>query len=217
MTRSLFLLFVALCPILVGQAAAQDKFEIRYAMVAYGTKRNATLEDVVGRASGLMTGGEISLDTRLARAAARLIGGSFAADSGVEASGGVAMGDARLNVGPRAISGEVGYSVRALSGNYGTRRWTFYRVGIRSTLPLGASGFHASASAAFYLNVRGSGVPGTGSGKEAETRLTYIVPKLPIFLMVGYRLEGFTVNAARNTRPEELSGLLLGGGVRLGR
>ena len=39
----------------------------------------------------------------------------------------------------------------------------------------------------------------------------------PFFLAVGYRVEGFTVNAARNARPEEMSGLLLGGGVRLAR
>lgn len=90
-------------------------------------------------------------------------------------------------------------------------------MGVRSSLPLGGSGFHAGVAVGIYTGVSGAGGTGKGNGKEAETTLTYAPDRLPLYLTLGYRREQFTATGGSGDRPEELSGILFGGGVRLGR
>lgn len=70
---------------------------------------------------------------------------------------------------------------------------------------------------AYYSPLSGGDGTGRGSGREAETRLVFLPARLPLYLALGYRHERFTVSSTLDTRPEEVSGVVLAMGVRLGR
>jgi hypothetical protein len=182
---------------------------------SYLSRRNATLEQQVGQSSGAMTGVELAVSWNMLGATARMFGGSFSADVGDEAVGEVSRADVDLRAGPKIIAGQIGYGIRSFTGAFGTRRWSFVRVGARSAVSLGETGLRASLAAATYLGVSSSHDTGGGSGGEAETRLTYQFPSWPLYAALGYRIERFTVEDTVYTRPEETSGVLIAVGVRL--
>jgi hypothetical protein len=145
----------------------------------------------------------------------RLVGGAFSADSVNEAAGHVYAGDVRLIAGPRFLAADFGYARRAFSGAFGDRSWPFVRLGLRSTVAIGASNLSAQLLIAYYTGLGGDDVEGRASGREAETRLLYKPRWLPIYAALGYRHERFTVLSAADTRPEEVSGIVMAAGVRL--
>jgi len=179
------------------------------------SRRNATFLGEVGQGSGTSAGVEVDVRARYGGLWARMARASFSADSGLQAVGDIGRVDAGVVVGPAFLAGEVGYGWRSFTGAVGTRRWSFARLGVRSTLPLGNSGFYASLSVARYLGVSGSGDDARGSGHEAETRLTFAPSQRPFYVALGYRLEQFTVTDPNEERPEETGGIMLAGGIRL--
>jgi len=191
--------------------------EVRAGALAALSKRNAAFGGAVGTGSGTMSGMDLTVRAKWFGAEARVFGGDFTADSGATAAGTIANGDLRLMAGPRTVAAEVGYGRRGFTGALTTITWSFIRIGARASLPLGGSGLHAGVALALYTGVSGAGGAGKGNGKEAETSLTYAPERLPLYLMFGYRREQFTATAASGDRPEELSGIVVGGGVRLGR
>lgn len=209
--------FVLLAGLAAPAAAQLGGVEVRAGALAALSKRNAAFGGAVGTGSGTMSGMDVSARAKWFGAAARVFGGEFTADSGNTASGKIANGDVRLMAGPRAIAAEVGYGRRGFTGALSTITWSFIRVGARSVLPLGGSGLHAGVAVGLYTGVSGAGGAGKGNGKEAETFLIYAPDRLPLYLTLGYRREQFTATAASGDRPEELSGIIVGGGIRLGR
>jgi hypothetical protein len=210
-------LVVALALFMTASAAtAQAKLpDIRVGATGHLTQRNALFDGRLGRGSGSLVGAEAAVRTRLYGAGIRFFGGGVSADSGSEAVGDIGRGDIEGTLGPRSVSAQVGYALRSFTGAFGTRRWSFVRLGISSALPLGTTGLVASASASVYLGVSGSYDSGGGGGREAETRLTYTPHAIPVYVALGYRIERFTVEDPLEQRPEELSGILLAVGVRL--
>ncbi len=206
------------CSLLWPPAAATaqtDALEIDAGVLGYVSRRNATFEGQVGKGSGTMAGVEIHVRSRLVGAAARFFGGGFRADSGFEALGEIDSGDLQMFVGPNVIAGELGYALRSYTGAFGTRRWSFIRLGAHSSIPIGASGLVAMIGATVYTGV--SGPSSSGSGKEFSTRLSYSLPQAPFYLAIGYRFEQFTVEDSADVRPEEVSGILIAAGVRIGQ
>jgi hypothetical protein len=97
-------------------------------------------------------------------------------------------------------------------------------AGVSSTITIGGTGLRTNFMAAMYIPAgqKSGGATASGSsaeldkGMEGEASLMYTVPKLPLFLQVGYRTEVFTSKAGTRTTPEEVRGLKVGGGLQLG-
>jgi hypothetical protein len=196
-------------PVLAGHA--QGGVEIRVGGIAMPSHRAAQFGGAVGTGSGLMPGGEVLLRLRYVGLTARLFGGAFSADSGTEAVGTILAGDVRALVGPRVVAADVGYGRRAFSGTLGSRSWPFARVGLRSTVALGASGLAAEVRAAYYAGLGNSGA----SGRDFETRLVWTPSHLPLYVGVGYRFERFSTASTPEDRPEVVHGLVLAAGLRV--
>ena len=199
------------------RATAQSKLELRAGAVTMLSQRAAMFEGGVGTGKGTMAGVELVARRRYVGLMARLFGGTFAAESGSAATGRVSMGDVRLLAGPRFLAAEIGYGRRGFTGAFGSRSWPVGRVGIRSALAIGGSGLSTDISVTYSLAMGGGDGTGQATGREAETRLIYIPPTRPIYVGLGYRHERFSMSSPSDTRPEEVSCMVLAAGVRLGR
>ena len=208
----LIVLCVAAAPL-----AGQAQLDARVGLFGTLAKRNAAFAGSVGSASGTLTGMEMSVRRGFVGASMRLFGGTFNADSGTSAAGDVANGDFRLFVGKPVISGALGYGRRGFTGGLGTISWSFIQLGVRSNVALGSTGLEANFAVSLYGGVKNIGGSGKGSGKEAVTGLTFAPPNRPFFVTLGYRIEQFTASGGSGDRPEEVSGIMLGGGFRLTR
>ena len=183
----------------------------------WGTEPDETAESVLGITSIGLYG--------------RLLGGGFSADSTAELPGNEALGeinnaDVELYVGRPVLHARAGYGIRSFTGALGTSRWSFLRLGARSSFSLGTGGeFEVTLGVAFYVGVGGDS---GGSGREGETRLTF-VPQCGagtsltswvcrrITGIAAYRFEQFTVHAPATIggdRPEEVSTVIVGIGIR---
>lgn len=202
---------------LAAPLAGQTPLDARLGVVGTLAKRNAAFAGSVGTASGTLTGIDLFARRGFVGASLRLFGGTFSADSGTSAAGKVANGDLRISVGRPTISGVLGYGRRGFTGGLGTISWSFIQLGLRSNVPLGSTGLEASFAVSLYGGVKNIGGSGKGSGKEAITALTYLPPKGPFFITLGYRIEQFTASGGSGDRPEEVSGITFGGGFRLTR
>jgi hypothetical protein len=201
---------------LASAARAQDRYlAVDVAAVGYLSERNAALGGQVGIGSGTLAGGELNARMGLFGGRIRFFGGTFTADSGLEAEGEIHEGDVELYAGPRVFSPSVGYGLRSFTGGFATRRWSFVRLGGRSSVPIGATGLSANISAFLYAGV--TGAESTGSGHELETRLTYATSRMPVLFSIGYRFEQFTVDDPLDSRPEEVGSIVFAAGVRLGQ
>ena len=220
----------------------------RGGVLTFFSRRNATLAGQVGRGTGVHPGAEISMwwPGFLVRATSsksksvlgvtdfgiygRVHGGGFSSEPaqgtpGPEAAGQINNADLELYAGRRVLHARVGYGLRSFTGSLGTTRWSFVRLGARSSFSLGNSNeFEVTVGAAFYLGVNGGA---GGSGREGETRLTF-VPRCGnnpttswlcrrIFGILAYRFEQFTAHAdaaAGGNRPEEIASVIIGLGIR---
>lgn len=179
--------------------------------------RNASTANAVGSASGTLGGGEAVLRWRYVGVGARYLTGSFSNDPVAGAD--IKNLDAWLSLGSRVISLEGGYGTRTINVTI-DRTWTYLRAGGRINVPLGASRLTATLAGAFYLSPKQTvGGNSKASGKEAETAITYAFRQAPLYLRLGYRIEQFTIKGAGAVvdSPEEISGITLGGGLRIGK
>jgi len=209
-------LALALVFALLSQASGQSAgLDLRGGVTGYFSQRSAVLEGVAGRGSGTLAGIELAVRSKFMGGSARLFGGAFAADIGDEAVGEIGRADLSVVAGPTYVAAELGYALRTFTGAFGTRRWSFVRLGGQTVLPLGTTGISASVAAAVYLGVSGSHDTGKGSGRDLETRVSYTSSLIPLYVALGYRIERFIADDASETRPEEMSGLVLVAGVRV--
>lgn len=198
---------------LVGVAAplSAQGIEARLGPVAYLAKRNASFDGGVGSASGTPTGLEFSGRWRFVGLETRIHSATFSAASDVEAVGKVSNGQVTLLLGVPTISLGVGYGSRSFNGALGSRGWRFGRLGLRSVVPIGASGLSAEAAAMWYVGAE------DGSGKDAETRLVFEPSRFPLYLGLGYRIEQFTSDGPSGIVTEESTGIALSLGIRYPR
>lgn len=212
--RSKILLAYAILFALGAPAAAQS-WSAEAGFLGSASRRAAAFAGDVGTASTNMSGMEFQLRRGWFAIGGRGMTARFRSDEHPIAAGQVSSGDVALRVGPDILRGEVGVGRRALSGALGRRDWNFGRLGIRSAYPIGGTGLTAEGALGWYPTVRGSGDFTDGGGGDAETRLTYQLPQLPLYLGVGYRIDRLTVETATDRRPEEVSSLFLAAGFRL--
>jgi hypothetical protein len=209
---------VAALAFAVPALAQSPKLELRAVVYGLPSTRNVALDaTTVGEATGTMTGGEVSLRGRTVGLVVRLVNGDLTATSGSTGGGGtLTTGEALVQAGPRIVALEAGYARRAVGGTLGTTVYSFFRVGGTSALDIGGTGLSARLSAGVYL--AGQGVPNTTvSGHEIIAALEYAVRRLPLVLTVGYRAEVFQSSSNGTDQPENVCGLIVGGGIRFTR
>ena len=185
--------------------------------IAYGVSatRDAILTATsVGSGSGTMTGGELSARFSWAGIMVRLVNGAVPTAGSSAAS--LTTGEARLLLGARAASLDVGYAVRAVGGALGSTTYSYLRAGGSTILDLGGTGASARASAAVYFGGQGA-ANAEVSGQEITAALEYRIGGTPFVLTAGYRAEVFQTATLGVVRAEHLSGLLVGGGLRFTR
>ena len=120
--------------------------------------------------------------------------------------------------GTRRIAGDFGVATRAgphlFRGGAYDSTYALLRVGGRSRINLGESGFSLHLRGAKYIPMP---APGTTEkevvGWSAETGLSWTWAPVPVSLNLGYRYEKFRVRDRR----QEVSGLTLGTGFLFGR
>jgi hypothetical protein len=193
-------------------AAAQSPRLEAWAGAGIGAgKRNAAWAGSVGAATGTGPYVQAGLRYRFVALEARYLSAQFAGDSAAGA-GRVSSRELFLSLGPRVAGLDVGYGQRTLRGSLAQRVWSYATVGGHLDLPIGSSGVRALASLHLYAAGREANAATTATGLAGETALRFRPRSLPLFFLLGYRVERFTVSGTPSS-PEELTTVILGGGL----
>lgn len=213
---------------------AQDN-EVRLGLFTTSARRNVLADGVVGKGGGSPKGAEFFLRSTGGGLYLRYLTAEFDARGGVGGAGPLRQADARVLLGPQVFNVEAGYSRRARSSQLkesgDSTGEDLIRLGGRSTVALGPSGFSIVLAAAAYARSDKKAQADDFFtslrvvGWDAETGVLYQAPRrLPFFALLGYRYErlrgpevsdldpnspGFVVR-----RREELSGIVLSAGIR---
>jgi hypothetical protein len=174
-------------------------------------KRNAAWAGSVGAATGTGPYVQAGLRYRFVALEARYLSAQFAGDSAAGA-GRVSSRELFLSLGPRVAGLDVGYGQRTLRGSLAQRVWSYATVGGHLDLPIGSSGFRALAGLHLYAAGREANGATTATGLAGETALRFRPRSLPLFFLLGYRVERFTVSGTPSS-PEEMTTVILGGGL----
>jgi hypothetical protein len=176
----------------------------------------------VGRATATLRSVEVLVRGRGGGISGRFAKGLFSPPLGIPGYRDLVVGDAKVLLGPRPFTVELGYHRRAheneLFGNVGEH---LARAGVRSLISLGPSGLSVSFAGAALLRQDSTATSdkkvGVG-GWELETGVLYQAPRrLPFYATAGYRFERFA--AANKVAPlagrrEETSQVFVEAGFR---
>lgn len=126
--------------------------------------------------------------------------------------------DASVLLGGRIFALDLGYVMRTGHDPVGLEpfdsTYSFARGGFRSRANLGNTGFTVGLKAGYYVGIPSDQDPGPETeGWEGETNLYWSWARFPLTAMMGYRIERFRVWGVE----QEVSSLVIGGGVALGR
>lgn len=209
------LAIIALPFVVISPVAAQ-KLSLAVGGVIQPSRRVASLDAAGGTGSGTMTGLDGMIRVGMLRAEIRIGSGEFASDSGVFGGGKVTSASGALGFGGRTFWVTGGVGRRAYSGSLGRRVWSFTQVSAGISLGL-TSSLRGEVSGGSYLGAKEIDGPTTATGRFAQTALRYEPGALPVYLVLGYRAEIFTPGDAPGSSPDEVSGLIVGGGIRVGR
>lgn len=212
MTRALLVLM--LVTVLAPRAGAQSTgFQI--GGVAFASTRSTVLDGTSASASAMLPGVDLLLRLKLVGITARLTGAEFPAGASFGALE-LGLAEAGLLLGPRVLAVEGTYRKRVFRGTLGVQDYAYSGVGARSMIPIGGTGVTAMARGSLYLDFpKNANAP--VSGGDAEASLRYSLPRIPLYVLLGYRIEQFTLAAGPGERWERLTGWLVGAGLRLGR
>ena len=209
---------LAVCAALAAfPLAAQAQTEFRVVGFGMPAKRSAALDaNTAGAATTTMGGGQLSLRGSWCGVAVGAVGGSFTAQSGSAGGGGkVAVAEARIQLGPRIVALEGGYSRHVVNGLLGTTSYSYFSGGAASLIDIGTTGLTVRLSGAVYFE--GQGVTGVSvSGHEIVSLLEYQLGRTPLVVNVGYRGEIFTVTSGGVKMGDAVNGIVVGGGLKLG-
>lgn len=199
----------------IAPASAKPKMssvELRVGGIMISGERSYEFLSNVESATGSIKGVDFLLRGKAAGISFRSLTGTFGTQPHVTSA------DARLLLFPQVFSIMVGAGRRALWSDFNATSPTQFDVGIAgvsSTVRIGGSGLRTNVSAALYLPA-GQTKDKIKSGMEGEASVLYAIPKLPVFVQLGYRTELFTAKGPNSETPEEVRGIRIGGGLQLG-
>lgn len=217
-TRCLtFLVFLLLMA--TSLAGQTPKFELLLGGVLLDARENRVVGTGVpenaNRGEGKLAGGEILVRARTIGLAGRYLVGDMEQTRGNFVPGRLHIADARLILGPQAFAVEAGGMYRKMATDSTPRQWFYGRLGARSTFFIGASGVAVTLAGAYYLYVYEDTEETGGRGWEGETSVRYSRRGIPIYVQLGYRYQSFQPKTKNQSPQSEISGLSLGGGIRL--
>lgn len=175
------------------------------------------------RLDGLWVGG--ALDVRVGRFTVSGNGtrGRLTPDDArtvLEREGGEMSLSGRFDVRPW-VALELRYTARALSSAAGRQRWDLVAFGASASRELGTPTVRAFAGFAFLPVVQVSGQLHPTSARSGEVGLSLTLERVPITLLLGYRVERFAFPVSRvspiTTRSEQFEAFTLSVGVRVRR
>ena len=126
--------------------------------------------------------------------------------------------DGRVFIGPRKFAVGLGYLGRSQNVNQEKRRFDLARGGLNMTYQFEGAGIGFNFAGSYLRTVTKAKVDSLeADGFEGETGVVYAVPRVPVYLHLGYRRELFRIFKESDTvRREEVSGVLLSIGVQYG-
>jgi hypothetical protein len=192
--------------------AAGAGMELRVSGFTINGDRSLNFAGVLDTAKGSITGVDFLVRGKAAGVGFRSLTGTFGKQPHVTSA------DARLYLFPPIFSIMVGAGRRALWSDLNPDAPSQFDMGIAgvsSTIAIGGSGLRTNIAGAVYLPA-GETKDKIKGGMEGEASVLYRLPKVPLFLQIGYRTELFTAKAGTRETPEEVRGLRLGGGLQFG-
>jgi len=177
-------------------------------------ERNYAFNKNVQAGSGSLKGVEVLLRSSFIGISARSQSGTFTNTVGGAQQPDVIGADANLLLGPPAFTVSLGVAKRALSSTLATQVYTFARAGVQLSYVIGGSGLRAQVGAWGYAPPSSDSTMKVGG--EGEGSLIYTLPRVPVYLQLGYRTEVFTSKTKTTETPEEVRGLRIGGGLQFG-
>lgn len=174
------------------------------------TKRAGSVDDIVSaRTSASVKGIEAFLAPPNGGGgfAGRVLEGSFP-------DGKLKLKEGMIFLGEDGIRVEAAYGQRSIFGKDSLASFT--RVGLRSIIRIGGSGFSLNFSGSKYFTgdftKNKTDAAARAGGWEGETGLFFTAPKYPVFAQLGYRAQYFSFG----TQAEHNGGFILGTGLWLG-
>jgi hypothetical protein len=175
-------------------------------------KRNAAWSGSVGAATGSGPYVQAGLRYRFVTVQVRYLTADFSGDSALAGGGKVSSRELYASVGPAIAGLDAGFGQRSYRGTLAQRVWSYFTVGGHLDVPIGSSGFWAGATLHFYAGGKEKNGATTASGCGGETVLRFRPRSVPLYFLLGYRAEQFTVSGTPSS-PEEMTTLVLGGGL----
>ena len=176
-------------------------------------ERNYAFNNGVNAGTGTVKGIDVVLRGSGIGISARSLSGTFTNTVSGKAQPDVISADVSLLFGPPVFTVFAGAARRALSSTLATKVYTFARVGAQMSFLIGGSGLRGQVGAWGYVPQSADEMK---IGGEGEGSIIYTLPKVPIYLQLGYRTEVFTSKTTTTTTPEEVRGLRIGGGIQFG-
>lgn len=180
-------------------------------------ERSYDFADSVRKATGSTKGVEIVMRAPAIGLQIRSLSGTYGKQPQVISA------DARLLLFPPSFTIFGGVGKRALSSDLNTRVFNMVQVGVSSTVSIGGTGLRTHVSGAVLIGkdaestaTGAAALKETSKGMEGEAAIFYRLPRIPLFLTVGYRTEIFTGKSGSVEAPEEVRGLRIGGGIQFG-
>lgn len=200
----------------VSHAQAQGA-DVRLGAVAMLVQRGLAFEGQQGVAEGMLLGAELGLSPGVIGLRARVLGGELKPRGDSSRLAAIKLGDVDVRLGLRSgvVEIEGGVSRRAQQGELSTVTFNAARVGFRIEASAGRIPLYFAASGAYVPYLRSSNPPISGTAVEIETSLQLRSARLPIWLMIGYRLERRSLPGLSLEQPEQLAGILFGGGLAM--
>lgn len=204
----------------VDTTAYTRRPEVRFAVMTDGITRAMSLDDKPSfkRASRLNGVEFVARSIRSGGVQLRYMKGDLDGPTTDASAGPLEYVDGRLLIGPRNFAVGLGYRGRTQTFNQEKRRFDLARGGVQMTYQFEGAGVGFTFAGSYLRTVTKSKVDSLeAEGFEGETGVLYAVPKLPVFLQLGYRRELFRVFRKDDTlQREEVSGVLLSLGVQYG-
>ena len=200
----------------VAPPAAKPKsssVELRVGGIMISGERSYEFLNNVQNETGSIKGVDFLLRSKAAGISFRSLSGTFGTQPHV------ASADVRLLLFPQVFSVFVGAGRRALWSEFNEdspSQTDFVMAGVSSTVRIGGSGLRSNVTIAALAPAETFVKDKEIGGLEGEASILYAIPKLPLFLQVGYRTELFTTKNATFETPEEVRGIRVGAGLQLG-
>jgi hypothetical protein len=213
-------------PAAKAKSGGASKAEFRVGGFMVNGERSYDFAKSVKTATGQIRGLEVLLRAPAVGLYFRSLSGTFgtkgSTTNGLQPQ--IISADARILLFQPVFTLFGGAGKRCLCSDLANKVYDVVMGGISSTVNIGGSGLRTHISGAFLIapdNSKSTNPsPGsklqTSTGLEGEAAIFYRLPRLPLFLTVGYRTEVFTGKSATSTSPEEVRGVRIGGGIQFG-